>query len=77
MNPSKYQIPISTDVALQLCAQIRQEAEANWHTEAARWCWACQQTTGGDPARRGFLRMPGNRGCVLVNARFASLEAVH
>ena len=62
---------IPTEIAIQLCAEIRKEAEQNWHTHAARWCWSCQQTSGGEPDQRGFLRAAGNRGCDLVNARYA------
>ena len=77
MSVSKHEIPIPMDVALQLCAEIRQEAEDHWYTEAARWCWACQQATGGASTKRGFLRLPTNRGCMLINARFASMEQIH
>jgi hypothetical protein len=62
--------PIPFDVAAQLCANIRAEAEAHWQTAAARWCYQCQQEAGGDPAKRGILRAPGNRGCYLVNERY-------
>jgi len=62
--------PIPVEVARQLCDGIRAEAEIHWDTVAARWCWKCQQETGGDPAKRGFLRAPGNRGCYLVNMQF-------
>jgi hypothetical protein len=65
--------PIPLEVALELCAEIRQEAEDNWHTAAATWCFTCQQQTGGDPAKRGFLRAEANRGCYLVNNRYAAL----
>lgn len=68
VTPEIQSIPF--DVAVRLCEEIRQEAEVKWFTEAARWCWVCQQQTGGDPQKRGFLRAPGNRGCILVNSRF-------
>ena len=71
MSTQSIENPIPLEIAIQLCAQIRQEAEHNWYTEAAHWCWSCQQATGGDPAKRGFLRAPGNRGCILVNSRYA------
>jgi hypothetical protein len=64
---------IPLEIALELCEKIRLEAEENWHTAAARWCWECQKSTGGDPAKRGILRAPGNRGCQLVNMRYTSL----
>jgi hypothetical protein len=63
--------PIPWEDADQLCAAIRQEAEQTWYTAAARWCWDCQQTMGGDLTKRGFMHKPGNRGCYLVNARYA------
>jgi hypothetical protein len=66
--------PIPWQVADQLCLAIREEAKINWYTIAARWCWDCQKTTGGDLTRRGFMRRPGNRGCELVNARFAEMS---
>ena len=62
---------IPLDVAIQLCEEVREEAEKNWHTPSARWCWSCQQSAGGNPDNRGFLRVAGNRGCVLINALFA------
>lgn len=62
---------IPWEVADQLCQAIRGEAEERWYTAAARWCWNCRQEAGGDMNKRGFMRAPGNRGCYLVNARFA------
>jgi hypothetical protein len=66
--------PIPYEMAVRLCAEIRAEADRNWYTPAARWCWNCQKSAGGDPAKRGFLQKPGNRGCTLINARFAELR---
>lgn len=66
--------PIPYEMAVRLCAEIREEAERRWYTPAARWCWICQESTGGDPAKRGFLQKPGNRGCPLINARFSELQ---
>ena len=64
-------IPISLDEAKRLCEEIRTEfSENQWHTSAARWCWSCQEQTEGDPANRAFIQKPGNRGCILINARF-------
>jgi len=63
--------PIPLETALQLCDEIRLQAEQNWHTPALSWCFECQQATGGDPQKRGFLRKPDNRGCILVNTRYA------
>lgn len=33
--------PIPLEIAVKLCAEIRQEAEINWHTAAATWCFTC------------------------------------
>lgn len=63
--------PIPWEEADRLCAAIRLEAEKNWYTAAARWCWDCQRAIEGDMSNRGFMRKPDNRGCYLVNARFA------
>jgi len=71
MNDRAVTEPIPWEVADEICAAIRKEAERNWHTAAARWCWNCQETTGGDTSQRGFMREPDNRGCYLVNMRFA------
>lgn len=70
-NPPAFN-PIPWDVADALCLEIREQAEKNWHTVAARWCWNCQKSTGGNMSKRGFMRQPGNRGCYLINARFAA-----
>ena len=74
MQDSSVQERIPMEVALELCAAIREEAEGDWQTPAGRWCWSCQEATGGDPAKRGFLREPGNRGCILINARYAEQQ---
>jgi hypothetical protein len=71
MNQSAFD-PIPWKVADELCLAIREQAEVNWKTAAARWCWNCQQATGGDMNKRGFMRSPGNRGCTLINARYAT-----
>jgi hypothetical protein len=71
MNINPVTEPIPWETADEICADIRLEAEQNWYTAAARWCWDCQQATEGDMSQRGFMRKPGNRGCYLVNARYA------
>lgn len=62
--------PIPLKTAEKLCAKIRAEADRNWPRASARWCWHCQVAAGGDPAKRGFRRQPGNRGCILINTRY-------
>jgi hypothetical protein len=76
MGESTVTDPIPWEAANQICAAIRKEAEQNWYTAAARWCWNCQELTGGDVSNRGFMREPGNRGCYLVNIRFAETRYV-
>jgi hypothetical protein len=73
MNEELAVKPIPLEIAERLCAEIRAEAEEQWHSSASAWCWACQKSTGGKATKRGFLQAPGNRGCILVNARFAAL----
>jgi len=70
MNATTANTPIPLPLAEKLCEDIRKETEANWYTESARWCWNCQKSAAGNLEKRGFLRQPGNRGCMLVNARF-------
>ena len=61
---------IPKDVALQLCAEIRQNYQRRWYT-AARWqCWGCMRFSKGDPAKMCVASRPDHRGCNLVNARY-------
>ncbi len=63
--------PIPFETAEQLCAEIREEARRNWHTVTARWCWSCQKSAGNRSENYGFLQKPGNRGCILINNKYA------
>ncbi len=76
MNDNIITESIPWEAADQLCIDIREEAEKNWSTAAARWCWSCQKTTGGDMNKRSFMRQPGNRGCYLINERFVGSRFV-
>jgi deferrochelatase/peroxidase EfeB len=67
--------PIPFETAVELCAQIRAETEINWQTASAKWCYQCQQITGNDPAKRGFLRAPDNRGCIVINSMYAEMKS--
>jgi hypothetical protein len=67
--------PIPFDTAVELCAQIRAEAEIHWQTASAKWCYQCRQIAGDDPNNRGFLRAPGNRGCIVINHKYAELKS--
>lgn len=62
--------PIPLDIAIRLCTEIREETDRVWYPTPDRWCFCCQQESGGDPLKRGFLRQPGNRGCFLINTRY-------
>jgi hypothetical protein len=67
--------PIPLEIAEQLCAEIRAEADRNWHTAAARWCWSCRKSKGAEePKQPAYLQKPGNRGCILINARYAHMR---
>jgi hypothetical protein len=67
--------PIPFETAVELCAQVRAEADANWNTASAKWCYQCRQIAGNDLSQRGFLREPGNRGCIVINRKYAELKA--
>jgi len=68
--------PIPLEIAIRLCNEICEEIDSVWYPIPNRWCFCCQEKTGGDPMKRGFLREPGNRGCFLVNARYAEMTYV-
>jgi hypothetical protein len=58
----------SKELALQMCAEIREENRDKWFS-AARWqCWGCMTFTGGDPEK---MCIGGEEGCNLVNAHYA------
>ena len=63
-------IPIPTDLALRLCAEIRKKHNQKWDSAAARWCWYCSDKKPVTPETFGFSKKEGNRGCPLVNALF-------
>ena len=65
--------PIPLEMAIQLCDEICEEMDREWYPTPNRWCYCCTEKSGGDPMKRGFLREPGNRGCTLVNARYAEM----
>jgi hypothetical protein len=75
MKNAEDKSPIPYDVALKLCKEIRDEAEVRWTTASARWCYSCREARGDSVDQRGFMLKPGNRGCVLVNARYALMHS--
>jgi hypothetical protein len=66
-------IPFET--AVELCAQVRAEAEINWNSASAKWCYRCRRISNDDPDNRGFMRAAGNRGCIVINRMYAGLKA--
>lgn len=64
---------IPSELAERLCRQIRQEANQNWHTASARWCWRCRKSYEARNRDFGYDASDGNRGCVLVNVRYAEV----
>lgn len=75
MNNEEVKDPIPYEVAKKLCKEIRDEAEIRWTTASARWCYTCRESRGDSDIKRGFMLKPGNRGCVLVNARYALIHS--
>ena len=71
LNNVEIKNPIADDVARMLCREIRAEAEIHWYTAGARLCYACRKSRKDLEKAPGFTDMPGNRGCILVNARYA------
>ncbi len=70
----KQEDPVATmprDVALQLCAEIRQEYRGKWYTLAGIQCMGCLAASKGEISKMCVGSRPENRGCNLVNARFA------
>lgn len=61
---------IPREVALQLCAEIRQAERAKWFSAAHWQCWGCVRFSRGDLAKMCMGSQPNFRGCVLINARF-------
>ena len=64
------QNPLPKQVALQVCAEIRQEYGGKWYTFAGLQCLGCTTASKDDPTRMCFSSRPDYRGCNLVNARF-------
>ena len=67
---------IPRDVALLLCAAIRQESRGKWYTFAGLQCWGCMKFSKGNPAKMCLSRREGHRGCNLVNKRYAHISGV-
>ena len=65
---------IRREVALLICATIRQENQGKWYTFAGLQCWGCMKFSKGDPAKMCISSREGYRGCKLVNKRHAKLS---
>ena len=65
----KVKIEIPKDVALQLCAEIRQQYQGKWWTLAGMQCMGCAAASKGGLAKMCVSNAPGYRGCNLVKAR--------
>jgi hypothetical protein len=74
MKAENVEEPISYGVAIEICRAIRAEAEINWTTASARWCYACREARKDWAKTPGFSDKPGNRGCMLVNTRYALIQ---
>jgi len=54
---------IPREVAIQLCAEIRQEKEHKWFSQ----CWGCVKFSKGDFAKMCASSRTDYRGCNLIN----------
>ncbi len=70
MKPLASEEAIPKEMALQLCAEIRQRYHGKWYTGAGMQCWGCTTFSKGDPAKMCINNRPDNRGCNLVNAQY-------
>jgi len=62
---------IPREVALQLCAEIRQENRGKWYSFARLQCWGCMTYVKGDPDKMCLINQEGYSGCNLINKRYA------
>lgn len=63
--------PISREVALQICFEIREEKRQKLFRFPFGQCWGCMKFSEGDPDKMCLSSQPDYRGCTLVNARYA------
>ena len=67
---------IPREVALQLCAEIREENRAKWYRFAHLQCWDCTTFAKRNPDGMCLSNQESYRGCYLVNKRHAQLSKV-
>ena len=61
---------IPKEVAIQLCAEVRERYRGKWCTLAGMQCWGCTTFSRGDPAKMCWSNHSDHRGCNLVYARY-------
>ena len=62
---------IPREVALQLCAEIRQENRGKWYSFVRLQCWGCMAYAEGDPDKMCLINQEGYSGCNLIDKRYA------
>ena len=62
---------IPREVALQLCAEIREENRGKWYRFAHLQCWSCMTFAKGSSDKMCLSGKEGHRGCNLINKRYA------
>lgn len=58
---------IPRDVALQLCAEIREKNRGKWYSFARMQCRGCMKFSKGNPDKMCVSSREDYRGCNLVN----------
>ena len=66
---------IPRDVALRLCAEIREENRHKWYTAGGMMCKGCVKFSKGDPAKMCVSSSADFRGCYQINARYDRMAA--
>jgi hypothetical protein len=61
---------IPDEIALELCAEIREQNRGKWCTFAGLQCWGCSTFCKGHSEIMRFGCRPDNRACNLVNAAY-------
>ena len=66
LNMKKNSQPIPTNIAFDLCKNIRNEKGVRLFSQ----CWGCIKFSKNDPTKMCFSSSPDNRGCSLVSKRY-------
>jgi len=67
---------IPRKTALQLCTEICQENRSKWYSFARLQCRGCMTFAKGNPGKMCLSSQEGNRGCNLINERYAQRSKV-